>query len=199
MRWMNRETERAARFAALALTMLLASPWLAEAQPSLRATVGALTANQGLYENRIAYFTPPLAYTEICFKNGTVSFDSHLGGESTAGGNCEPGDLGWIIEQQERTEQPWEEARQACLVDGMRLPEPFEWKLSCEGASTYDISATTDDWEWTSNVASAIEAANGRTGIGVSVMGDGSCSHGSYNWAAPDDGSDASEPFRCVR
>ena len=87
------------------------------------ATEGA-SANQGLYDNRIPDFTPPNAYTEVCIKSGSLMADVHMISESPVGGNCEPGDLGWLVERDERLAATWARARLSCLLDGMRLPEP---------------------------------------------------------------------------
>lgn len=99
---------------------------------SFQATAGGgagagLTANAGLYGNTIADITPPNAYTEICVKNGDVFFDIHAAAEPTAGGNCLPGDTGWIIERFERdagTALSWTNARMECLKDGCACPSP---------------------------------------------------------------------------
>lgn len=87
------------------------------------------TANAGLYSNVIVEMTPPEMYTEICIKDGSVLADIHVGGESSAGGNCIPGDTGWIIERDQRAALTWPEARMKCLTIGMRLPEMFDLSI----------------------------------------------------------------------
>ncbi|MCG8458640.1 MAG: hypothetical protein MI919_20365, partial [Holophagales bacterium] len=115
-------------------------------------------ASRGLYHNTIPEFTPPNAYTEICIKDtgfGPTSFDVHSGSEPTTGGNCLPGDVGWIIERQERGCQGGGSTRftatRKWLEDGMRLPDPFEWNITCGGATDYQVENMTDQWEWASN------------------------------------------------
>jgi len=119
--------------------------------PSIQDIDGSLTANDGMYSNRIILMTSPAAYTEVCFKNGTITYDTHSGSASTAGGNCVPGDIGYVIEKNERAAAFWEMAKQTCLQNGMRLTEPFEWKLACKNAATWDLTAMTGNWEWASN------------------------------------------------
>lgn len=94
---------------------------------------GTNTSNvtSGMYNNRIILSTYPAAYTEICFKNGSVYNDQHTAGQSTSGGNCLPGDIGFVIEQNLRTAQKWEYAKVTCTSNNMRLPEVFEWKYAC--------------------------------------------------------------------
>ena len=118
---------------------------------------GTATANQGLYSNWIAAFAPPFAYSEVCFGDGAVRFDVHSSGESTDGGNCLPGDTGFVIERVERNTGllvTWLEAKAACLADGMRLLEPFEWQFACDNAAMLEVERMTlDQWEWVSNSA----------------------------------------------
>lgn len=120
----------------------------------------ATTADQGLYSNTIAAISPSLAYSEVCFKSGGFQFDVHMGGESTEGGNCVPGDTGFVIEKTEReggTFASWPEARTACLLDGMRLLEPFEWQFACDNAGPLELeSMAGEEWEWASNTATPI-------------------------------------------
>lgn len=140
-----------------------------------------LTANDGLYRNRIVSMVPPRPYTEVCIVEGGVSFDIQAGGESTVGGNCQPGDVGWIIERDQRDightfEVPWTEARLDCLKDGMRLPEPFEWQLSCDHRDTWSLTGMTNEAEWASNraVESSLSDA-----VGFSVAAFGKTKYGS--------------------
>ena len=181
------------------LTTLLAlvSPTVLAAQPSPAAALRSLTANNGIYSNTIPRLAPPRAYVEVCFKPTGMEFETHLPDESTIGGTCRPGDAGWIIEQDERPEMPWEEARLDCLQDGMRLPEPIEWKYSCKRSALFGLTSTTDDWEWASNTSFPMETPE--TGVGSTVLGDGTCAHGSYNWVGRGDGLESSEPYRCAR
>ncbi|MEM8995609.1 MAG: hypothetical protein AAGF23_12560 [Acidobacteriota bacterium] len=116
---------------------------------------GAATANQGLYSNRITAFAPPYAYTEVCFGDSGFRFDVHSIGESTDGGNCLPGDTGFVIERAERDDGAlvtWLAAKSACLAHGMRLLEPFEWQFACDNAAVLELERMTfNQWEWVSN------------------------------------------------
>lgn len=159
---------------------------------------GSMTANSGMYSNRIVLMTPPAAYTEVCFKSGTTSYDAHSVSESTSGGNCVPGDIGYLIEKAERTANYWELAKQTCLQYGMRLPEPFEWKLACKNAATWSLSTMTDNWEWESNFA--LPLYNGSSvGVGVAVAGNGGCQYATWGWVGYSTGIETSYVFRCVR
>lgn len=162
------------------------------------ATSVGLSSNQGLYENRIVLMTPSLPFTEVCFKSGGLQNDIHSISESTMGGNCVPGDLGWIIERDQRTATVWASARVACLLEGMRLPEAFEWLFSCSEAGTLGLIGMTNDWEWGSNSATP-QRPGTNSGSAVAVLGGGSCGHASYGWAASSSGSSESYVFRCVR
>lgn len=151
----------------------------------------------GLYGNTIVEITPPAAFTEVCFKNGSVVTDSHSVSESTAGGNCLPGDLGWVIEQDERSAETWASARVECLLHGMRLPEIFEWHYSCTSAAVFNLNGMTDSWEWASNSTEVLTSS--RTGEGVTIAGDGSCLDSYWGWVSNTDGDNHMYTFRCVR
>lgn len=170
------------------------------------STAGAgITANAGLYSNTIADFTPPFAYTEVCVKAGAVEFDIHAAGEPTAGGNCLPGDTGWIIERFERDGGAtflWAAARMECLKSGMRVPEPFEWQFSCDNSAEYAVSDMEDSWEWTSNSIFAVRADSlspPRAALDSLIMGNGSCSHGAHGTTARNDGATTPAQLRCAR
>ena len=166
-------------------------------QASAAETTGA-SANLGLYNNRIADISPPLAYTEICIKDEQVMSDIHGTGEPTAGGSCLPGDLGWIIERFERgSAATWTTARMECLKNGMRLPEPFEWQFACINSGEFAISDTTDNHEWASNSTNALATSVGW--VFASVMGNGSCSHGTFQSVASTNGTSNVHAYRCVR
>jgi hypothetical protein len=138
---------------------------------------GGVSANAALYSNTIADFSPPNAYTEVCIKSGQTMFDIHQSGEPTAGGNCEPGDIGWVIERFERnsgTATSWAEARLDCLADRMRLPEVFGWQVTCENATDFAVSDMEDDGEWTSNIVQGATFDPGLSLIAIPVIGNGS-------------------------
>jgi hypothetical protein len=157
----------------------------------------SITANNGQYDNRIPEGSFPNNYTEICFKDGTTKYDIHVGGENTDGGNCLPGDVGFVIEQNERSANYWEQAKADCLKDGMRLPEPFEFKYACVNASTFVLNDMTNNWEWASNFALPVYDSN--SGVGAALMGDSVCSYAYWHWVGTSDGSQASDAFRCVK
>lgn len=161
----------------------------------------SLTANQGLYNNTIVDFSPPNAYSEICIKGGAVFFDIHATGESTSGGNCIPGDTGWVIERFERDGGAvsfWTAARMECLKDGMRLPEPFEWQLTCESSGLAATSAMTDNFEWSSNTVGHVFNGN-EVFLVVPTLGGGSCRHGTANSITFSNGTPAERVYRCAR
>lgn len=167
---------------------------------STAAAGASTTANQGQYSNTIADFTPPNAYTEICIKAGMVAFDIHAASESTQSGNCLPGDVGWIIERFEReagAQVTWYSARLECLKNGMRLPESFEWRVTCDDSATFAVSDMEDLWEWTSNGVEG-EIAGGTTVLTAMVMGNGSCSHGAVGTASNEQGVSTTWEYRCA-
>ena len=167
------------------------------------AEAGSLSANLGMYDNRIANFSPRNAYTEVCIKNGTVLHDVHLtGDESTAGGNCLPSDVGWIIERDEReTTESWDMAKMLCLLDGMRLPEIFEYKYSCNNAGLFQLADMTGNAEWTSNSGEQVGPGNGaiRAGQGVSITGQVNCAWGAIGLITSNDAFEEIYHFRCAR
>ena len=136
--------------------------------------------------------------TMICFKQGQVFGDVHVISESTAGGNCLPGDLGWVIERNQRPASFWENARVACLLEGMRLPEPFEFQYSCRNAASYGLNAMTGDWEWSSNSAAPIFISS-LQGLGVTRIGLASCNSSGAAWVGNSNQISDSGTFRCVR
>ena len=149
----------------------------------------SVTTNIGGYDNRIALITPQNNYTEICYKNGNRLNDQHQGGESTEGGNCLPGDIGFIIEQNERTANYWEQAKDTCLRQNMRLLEPFEYKLACVDASEFNLNDMTGNWEWASNFALPMTINSDYYGVGAAIMGGSGCAYadgvGSVELTAP--------------
>ena len=172
---------------------------------NIQSTVGSISTNDGQYDNRIADRTFPYAYTEICFKGGAVYHDEHSGGESTVGGNCSPGDVGFVIEQNEEERinstgakgpDYWEQAKAACLKDKMRLPEPFEFKYACVNAGTFGLNSMTGDWEWASNFALPVYDSN--YGVGAVIMGYSGCGCAYWGWVGSHDGGQHSLAFRCA-
>lgn len=167
------------------------------------AAAGAsTTSNLGMYNNRILELTPPNAYTEICIKGGDLAFDIHAASEPTSGGNCVPGDIGWVIERFEREaggQATWYNARLECLKDDMRLPEPFEWRIACDNSSLFAISDMEDIWEWASNSVEGDISGAGAATITAMIMGNGSCSFGAQGQASGGTGQSTTWEYRCAR
>ncbi len=160
--------------------------------------ISGISPNAGMYNNRILLISPPYPFTEICFKGGSVYFDVHAGSESTAGGNCLPGDIGYIIERYERPSvKSWEEAKADCLLSGMRLAEPFEWKFACKNAVAASLFNMTDNYEWASNFAEP--DFDGGWGVVVTVLGNGGCDVGNKDYVAYYSGYEGVIPYRCAR
>ncbi len=172
------------------------------AAPAAPAPVAqSLTTNAGLYSNQIADIVPPEPYVEICFKNRDVFMDIHAGSEGTAGGNCLPGDTGWILERLEREAgalTPWTTARAQCLMDGMRLPEPFEWQFGCNNAALLELSEMTDDWEWASNQTQPL-LTSGLPSSASTLFGNGGCSMASIGVQGRTDAAVTDVVYRCAR
>jgi hypothetical protein len=187
--------------ALFAIVLLTTHAAIAQGPTSIIAETGSLSPNTGQYANVISRFEPSTAYTEVCFKGGAMMADLHSTGETANGGNCAPGDLGWIIEKYEREADCWYEAKATCLKEGMRLPEPFEYQVSCDNATTFGLSAMTSNYEWASNTAFPIADSGGRgTGLGAMILGNLGCGNGTWEWVARSDANQCdTRPFRCVR
>jgi len=166
----------------------------------------SLTANEGAYSNKIPDMTPPTAYSEVCFKNGTTQYDNHDGSSTTEGGNCLPGDTGFIIEKNQRDAQHWPDARAACTQIGMRLPEPFEYIYACDHLNN-NFSHPSDKREWISNSTHQQTSQWSQTiNIDVSYIGNisGNCyftapGEVTYDGVPSDPVGPGSYYFRCVR
>ena len=168
-------------------------------QTTAEGAVGS-SANLGLYANRIIAFSPPLAFTEVCLKSGSVLVDIHSVGESTTGGSCVPGDLGWLIERDELSALTWASARMTCLLVGMRLPEPFELSYSCENDGVLALNSMTDNNEWASNSATTALSTSSTHGVAVPSIGGGGCERGQRSWIARSSTNGGEVlAFRCVR
>lgn len=104
---------------------------------------------------------------------------------------------GFCIEKDERTAAAWTAARNACLADEKRLPEPGEFRYACDTAT--GLNNMTDDWEWASNYAGQMVRGNYNEGLAVAVLGSGSCSATSWAWMGTTAGNTDSLVYRCVR
>ena len=188
---------RSLRMIALCLVVFLV-PIVGDAQGPVD-TLRSLSANSGLYSNRIPEMGPQTAFTEVCIANQIVVFDPHDAAEpSTVGGSCEPGSVGWVIEKIERSQETWEGARMECLREGMRLPEPFEWKWSCKNAGAYELVGMTDGFEWASNFATHQSDSAGQNFIGAAAFGSGACEFGTWGAVGRDPAVEGVHTFRCV-
>lgn len=161
--------------------------------------VGSTTGNQGMYSNQIVLMTPPAAYTEVCFKGGSTQYDAHASSASTAGGNCVPGDTGYIVEKNERTAAAWEAAKQTCLQYGMRLSEPFEWSLACKNAGTWSLTSMTGNYEWASNIAISNAAEGSIYGVSTTEAGAAGCDDFYGAKVGATNNTEDTKVFRCFR
>lgn len=167
-------------------------------QNTAAANATGQSGNAGLYSNTIVEFTPGVPFTEVCFKGGLMHEDIHAISESTLGGNCVPGDVGWVIEREEREVSNWHQARLQCLLVGMRLPELFEWLVSCDSANTLGLSDMVGPdsmSEWASN--SAFPAQDG--GTVAARTGRLSCYDGNWSYVVRPTGVAGENNYRCVR
>ena len=170
---------------------------------NINVQTGSLSVNSGMYDNRIpANFNPPNAYTIVCFKEGSTLNDQMGAGVSTNTAiNCQPGDVGFIIEANERSNLLWENAKAACLQDNMRLPEVFEFKYSCNNAGVFGLTAMTNNFEWVSNSALPVyvQLLNSKHGVGVPTMGNTFCYRAEIAWVGRHSSNIVSHAFRCTR
>lgn len=101
--------------------------------PVLILTVSAFAEKPtptNVYKNRIPDIVIPVAHTEVCFGGGSILVDLNAAGASTTGGNCQPGDIGWVMEQVASVPATWVQARATCMSRELRLLEPFEWEFA---------------------------------------------------------------------
>lgn len=115
--------------------------------------------------------------------------------------NASSVEFGYCIDKDEHSAGAvqWEDARKECLDDGKRLPEPGEWKYSCD--SVTGLNNMTDDWEWSSNFHSNIwkptgDIRNGATGL---IAGSGNCKKSAHGWVGSTATYSDTFTFRCVR
>ena len=162
-------------------------------------TIRSYSANSGLYSNTIINFTPPNPYTEVCFVGGVLMSDVHAAGGAPVGGNCVPGDTGWMIEIGERQPAPWDQARANCLMDGMRLAEPFEWRQSCRNAGALMLNGMTNNTdEWASNFATH-QSGGGLSWVAAAILGGDNCAFGAYGSIGNTAQVEDVLVYRCVR
>lgn len=80
----------------------------------------------------------------------------------------------------------------------MRLPEPFEFKISCTNAGAFGLNGMTGNDEWVSN-ESTVDFAGGQTRIMSKVLGSSGCEFGGAGTVAVSFGFETTAPFRCAR
>jgi hypothetical protein len=161
--------------------------------------VGSLSTNSGLYNNRIPLMTGSVAYIEVCFGNGSAATDFNAPGSSTSGGNCNPGDTGWVIEVFDRPARVWSEAKFDCALRGMRLPEVFEFQISCIAAASFGLADMTDDKEWVGNSGAIVNDSSTLAGYLALSAGEGNCLKSLPLWVTRADGTAAAVSYRCSR
>ncbi|MCB9684653.1 MAG: hypothetical protein H6735_06435 [Alphaproteobacteria bacterium] len=173
---------------------LLLFPGMVQATPLTDAY--ASLVGEGGYTNTIVAMSFLDPYTEVCWVGGAQQFDQHPAGGSTAGGNCPPGAVGFVMEQDVRPQETWAEARSTCIAQGMRLPQPFEWLLVCPDALTLGLNDTANapTTQWISNQP----VDSGAGGLTVSTAGSNpNCTVVSAIQIA--DGQNRAREFRCAR
>jgi hypothetical protein len=109
-------------------------------------------------------------------------------------------ELGFCMENSERSAQEFEAARRVCVDLGKRLPEPVEFKVACNEEVTIGTNLTqvTNNWEWASNsVFYAYSSAF--NGINAAVAGNPNCDALSQGIVGNNPSSADSFSFRCVR
>lgn len=107
--------------------------------------------------------------------------------------------FGYCIEKDERAALEWEDARQTCLDNEMRLPEPAEFKFACQIGT--GLSNMTNGLEWASNFYFyAWKPTSGyQQNLAAYTMGNGSCKYAVAAPIARSDSISGSYAFRCVR
>lgn len=105
---------------------------------------------------------------------------------------------GFCIEKNERPSAQWEDARNDCLEDGKRLPEPGEYKFACDAGIAGLNDMDDGDYEWASN--HPLLVADSGAGVAVPVWGKNTCAEASYRTVGWNGGGlSESTVYRCVR
>lgn len=109
--------------------------------------------------------------------------------------------FGFCIDKDEHSSgaKQWEEARDICVSEGKRLPEPGEYKFACNNAT--GLNNMTDDWEFASNFARSWRDSFGGnvTGAVTVAAGNGGCPRLTQPLVANALGGKDTMVFRCVR
>lgn len=86
-----------------------------------------------------------------------------------------PNGEGFCIEKDERSATTWEEARNNCVAEFKRLPEPGEFKFACTRAGSLGLNNMTGNWEWSSNFATQQLMSTTLQGTMVAMWGALGC------------------------
>ncbi|MEO0424534.1 MAG: hypothetical protein AAF184_19510 [Pseudomonadota bacterium] len=194
----GRRRGRRARWWLALATISIASAGDLPATASAPQEIHLAAAAIGGYRNVIPRRSFPLDFTEVCLVRGSVAFDVHDAEDHTRGGNCEPGDPGWVIAREAFAPSGWREAEAICGDVGMRLPRVIEWQMSCRHAERAELQTIEDTWEWAQNAARDTRRAT-RRGAVRQVPGEAICRDAQWNYVATF-GSDkiGERGFRCA-
>lgn len=107
-------------------------------------------------------------------------------------------DFGFCIDKDENSAGAlhWEDARHQCLSEGKRLPQPGEWKYSCD--SVAGLNNMTDDFEWAQNFVQFIRIGSNNHILAM-MLGNGACNKTQNGGIAYQVAVSTNAPFRCVR
>jgi len=167
-------------------------------------SIPSLTATSGIYSNRIPKASSVSNVAEVCFKDGETKYDSNDNNDLVSG-ECQPGDVGFVIEKNATEAKKWHQAKAHCTAKGLRLPELFEWMLACDKNTKLGMNSMIGkNWEWSSNVLNL--QSQSKNGYVAAVIGHGSCETGSSGWVTSsveepkkEKHSQGSYGFRCVK
>lgn len=108
-----------------------------------------------------------------------------------------PDGRGFCIEKRPREAMTWEQARNACLQDGKRLPEPAEFKIACMNAAVLGLEDLGPS-EWTTNFAFLFSRHSDLWGVAAATT-SGECTNMQFGWVGSNAGVQNSLTFRAVR
>lgn len=114
--------------------------------------------------NKVPNVSIALPYIEVCFGGGAAQSDLHAAGGSTAGGNCLPGDPGFVITQSSLGQMTWPEATVECTSWGMRLPDLTELTAAACNASAIGLVSPAFRYGWTGGPATLTFDSDSNTG-----------------------------------
>ena len=109
-----------------------------------------------------------------------------------------PDGKGYCMEVGERGAIHWDEARNTCLQQGKRLPEPGEFKFACARRSQLGLQNMIGDQEWASNFSTPM-ARETFSAVGVSIMGRDDCETAGWGFVGSTAYGAQDRTYRCVR